>query len=69
MRNASPHEIKPYTTAELAHLYGISKPTFNKWLKPHQRFIGERLGHFYTALQVKLIFEKLGLPWQEAHEI
>jgi hypothetical protein len=32
------------------------------WLAPHQSLIGEKIGHLYTALQVKVIFEKLGLP-------
>lgn len=62
------HKIRPYTIAELASLYGISKPTLNKWLKPHRSFIGERIGHIYTALQVRLIFERLGLPSEEAQE-
>jgi len=60
-----PNEIKPSTGAELARLYGVSKSTFNKWLKPHQAAIGARIGHIYTTLQVKIIFEKLGLPLEE----
>lgn len=69
MHNGSIHEIRPYTTAELARLYGISKTTLNKWLKPHRLFIGERIGHIYNALQVKHIFEKLGPPSEEAYDI
>ncbi|HSC39732.1 MAG TPA: hypothetical protein VLD19_17725 [Chitinophagaceae bacterium] len=68
MHNIPAFEIKPYTPAELARLYGISKPTFRKWLNPHLSAIGKRIGHFYNALQVKTIFEKLGLPSEEAHD-
>jgi hypothetical protein len=55
-------EIKPYSPVELSRIYGVSKKTFNRWLKPHREAIGERQGLYYTTLQVKLIFEKLGLP-------
>ena len=55
-------EIKPYSPAELARIYGVTKKTINRWLKPHRSRIGEREGLFYTALQVRLIFERLGLP-------
>ena len=43
-------------------IYGISLKTFKKWLEPHLDYIGEKRGRYYTNLQVKLIFEKLGAP-------
>jgi hypothetical protein len=55
-------EIKPYTHKELSRIYGVCKPTFAKWLLPFQEQIGERQGHFYTVSQVKIIFDKLGVP-------
>jgi hypothetical protein len=55
-------EIKPYTITELSSLYGVTRRTMRNWLAPHQSLIGEKIGHLYTALQVKVIFEKLGLP-------
>lgn len=61
-------DIKPYTVAEMARLYGISKLTFNKWIKPHLAAIGNRIGHYFTSLQVKIIFEKLGPPHDEAND-
>ncbi|MBS1563042.1 MAG: hypothetical protein JST39_01580 [Bacteroidetes bacterium] len=66
MSHSKVTEIKPHTAAELARMYGVAKATFNKWLKPHQVAIGPRVGHFYTSLQVKIIFEVLGLPYDEA---
>jgi hypothetical protein len=60
-------EIKPYSISELSALYGVSKRTMRNWITPHQSVIGEKIGHLYTALQVKVIFEKLGLPGK-AHE-
>ena len=55
-------ELKPYTPAEMARVYGVSKKVLNRWLAPHRQAVGERQGLYYTTLQVKIIFEKLGLP-------
>jgi hypothetical protein len=55
-------EIKPYTLTELSVLYGISVRTMKKWIAPHDTAVGEKVGRLYNALQVKIIFEKLGLP-------
>ncbi|MBL7760938.1 MAG: hypothetical protein JNK08_09625 [Sediminibacterium sp.] len=55
-------EVRPFSPSELARVYGVSKRTLNTWLKPHRETIGRREGLYYTALQVKTIFDKLGLP-------
>ena len=55
-------DIRPYTLSELAALYGVSTKTMRNWLLPHQESIGKRVGRLYTTLQVKIIFEKLGVP-------
>jgi transposase len=59
--------IKPCTITELAEMYGISVKTLRTWLKPHQDVIGKRVGWYYTTLQVRIIFERLGYPegWEE----
>ena len=55
-------EIKPYSLTELSRLYGISNGIMKKWLTPHNEAIGDKVGRLYNTLQVKIIFEKLGLP-------
>lgn len=55
-------EIKPYSITELARIYGVTIHTMKKWLKPHLPSIGEKPARLFTALQTKIIFEKLGLP-------
>jgi hypothetical protein len=55
-------EIRPYSPGELARFSGVSVWTLNRWLKRHKDTIGERDGLYYTALQVRTIFDKLGLP-------
>lgn len=55
-------EIKAYSISELARMYGISNKSMNRWLKPHAGLICKREGRYYTALQVRIIFNKLGLP-------
>lgn len=62
----NPVDIKQYLPVELARLYGIDKKTFLRQLKPHEEYIGPRNGNYYSALQVKIIFERLGLPGQVA---
>jgi len=54
--------IKPYSTKELSHMYGVSDRVFRKWLKPFEEAIGKKTGHFYTNIQIEIIFEKLGYP-------
>ena len=53
---------KPYSTKELSHMYGVSDRVFRKWLKPFEEAIGKKTGHFYTNIQIEIIFEKLGYP-------
>jgi hypothetical protein len=55
-------KIKPYSMQELAGLYHVCRKTLYKWLEPHNPVIGKRIGRFFTARQVKIIFEKLGEP-------
>ncbi|MBX9782404.1 MAG: DUF4248 domain-containing protein [Chitinophagaceae bacterium] len=54
--------VKGYTVKELATFYGISAKTFRSWLEPHKNTIGQKTGWYYNALQVRTIFEKLGVP-------
>ena len=55
-------EIKPYSLTELAALYGISNRIMKSWLAPHSVAVGDKVGRLYNTLQVKIIFERLGLP-------
>lgn len=54
--------LKAYTVGELADIYGVDWRTFKRWLVPFKEEIGERNGRYYTINQVKIIFEKIGLP-------
>jgi len=54
--------IRPYTAKELAALYGVSTKTLRTWLLPHQQAIGEKISRYFTSLQIRIIFEKLGSP-------
>lgn len=55
-------EIKPYSLTELANIYGVTNRTMKNWITPHNIAVGEKVGRLYTTLQIKIIFEKLGLP-------
>jgi hypothetical protein len=55
-------ELKPYSSKEIAGIYGVCDKTFKKWLKPFDTCVGQKNGRYYTIAQVKVIFEKLGLP-------
>jgi len=56
--------VKPYTFKEFCDLYGVADKTLKKWLKPFKSQIGERLGWYYTVLQVETIFNKIGVPYR-----
>jgi hypothetical protein len=62
MNTTSEITVKAYTITELAALYSISTKTFRIWLKPYAEEIGEKQGRYFTTLQVRIIFEKIGLP-------
>ena len=55
-------EVKPYSLTELANIYSITNRTMKSWIVKHNEAIGEKVGRLYNAKQVKIIFEKLGLP-------
>jgi len=54
--------LQAYKTKELAALYKVSKRTFCKWIKPFRKAIGERVGQYFTVVQVLIIFESIGWP-------
>ena len=54
--------IRHYSHQELADLYNVCWRTFQQWLEPHQQAIGKRRGRYYTAKQVRIIFDLIGLP-------
>lgn len=56
--------VRPYCNTELADMYGVCRRTFASWLLPFQAELGERIGRYYSSLQVQLIFERLGTPYQ-----
>ena len=62
MNTTNEMAVKAYTTKELAAMYGISPKTLRTWLTPHKELIGLKMGRYFTALQVRLIFERLGIP-------
>ena len=62
MNSPTSIEIKAYSITELAGIYKISNKCMKRWLTPHQDLIGKREGRYFTALQVRIIFDKLGLP-------
>jgi hypothetical protein len=55
-------QLKAYSISELADLYERSTKSMKTWLKPIEKEIGPRMGHFYTPKQVKIIFEEIGIP-------
>lgn len=55
-------EIKPYMLNELAKFYQVSDPTLRAWIKGFSDKLGKRIGRYYSAKQVEIIFEELGCP-------
>jgi hypothetical protein len=61
--------IRPYTHKELKALYDVSWMTLQHWLKPFEKEIGPKVGHYYNVKQVEVIFGRLGLPGNVSEEI
>ncbi len=61
---SAPHQIqlKAYSKKELAELYKISAKSLQTWLTPFENELGQRRGRYYNPKQMKIIFEKLGIP-------
>ena len=55
-------EIRPYSIKDLSVIYGVCDRTFKKWIKPFDAAIGEKNGRYFSVAQVKVIFDKLGVP-------
>jgi hypothetical protein len=57
-------EIRPYKNKELRAMYGMNEnpKAWKKLLDRHKAAIGERKGQFYDVHQVKIIFQKCGVP-------
>jgi transposase len=55
-------QLKAYSLREMAELYEVSERTFKNWLNPFQKDIGMKNGRYFTPKQIKVIFDKLGLP-------
>jgi hypothetical protein len=55
-------EIRPSSIKELAGIYGCCDKTMKKWIIPFLAEVGIKNGRYYSVAQVKVIFEKLGLP-------
>lgn len=55
--------VRPYTTKEMAAIYGKHPDTFRTWIAPFSEALGERIGVYFTIPQVEYLFDKLGLPY------
>ncbi len=55
-------QLKAYSKKEVAELYEISAKSLQTWLTPFEKELGPRVGRFYSPRQMKIIFEKLGIP-------
>jgi len=55
-------QLKAYSTMEIAKFYEVSERTLKRWLSSYENEIGQKIGYFYTPKQVRIIFEKLGMP-------
>lgn len=56
-------EIRPYMLKELCTLYRLSYKAMYSNLKPLQHLLGQKQGYYYSARQVEIIFEHLGIPY------
>ena len=60
-------EIRPSSIKDLAAIYGCCDKTMKKWIIPFNSEVGVKNGRYYSVAQVKIIFDKLGLPCKVKH--
>ena len=60
-------EIRPSSIKDLAGVYGCCDKTMKKWIIPFNSEVGIKNGRYYSVAQVKIIFDKLGLPCKVKH--
>lgn len=51
-----------YSVKELSGFYNVCHRTMKRWIEPFVPEIGKKNGRYYNANQVKIIFDKLGMP-------
>lgn len=56
------YKVKPYTLKELAALYDVDDRTIRNWIEPFKAEIGKKNGNYYSVIQVRIIFTRLGVP-------
>lgn len=61
-------DIRPMTPKELASIYHVDVRTFRSWLVPFHEELDKRIGHFYSVIQVTVIYKKLGIPGETEFE-
>lgn len=60
--------VRPCNLKELAEQYSVSTKTLRTWLEPHVEKIGERRSRYFTARQMKIIYECIGEPPERDRE-
>lgn len=55
-------KILAQSKGQLAEAYSVSLKTFNCWIEPVKKDIGEYRGKTYTPKQVQVIYKFLGRP-------
>lgn len=60
------HKVKVYSKSELAEMYGVTRITLMKWVKPvmeEHNFNRSKRCNYFTPKEVELIFKHLGYPY------
>ena len=57
--------LRPCNLKELAEQYSVSTKTLRTWLEPHLTRIGKRRSRYFTALQMRIIYECIGDPLEK----
>jgi len=61
--------VMPYRHADLCKFYQLSGNTMRKCLLPIKEELGIRMGQYYNPRQVRIIFERLGVPETNLSEL
>jgi len=57
--------VKPYRIMDLCAIFDVDYKTLRSWIKAHATEIGEKVGNYYTGIQVECMLAKFGRPYRE----
>jgi len=54
--------VRPYRTVDLCAIFEVNYRTIRGWIDAHSKEIGDKMGYYYTGVQVERMVALFGRP-------